>query len=301
MLDITDQKVIWDYVLNCDSSKKFCNPFRIDRKPNCYLSEHNGLLFLTDWARPEYNNTTYRRAILLKYPYENIEEKIDQILNRKRTISLLGNISTKYKQYLVYKICGYNRDHITFWNSYGIKVEDLIKDGVFPIEYYDSNSKKNPDTIFRVYPKIGFVYLMEKHSNSENFKLYLPNDKIRFLSCCNNNDIWFLNQIDKSVNYLIITKSYKDARILKNENLNVISLQSENTFPSKEILNYLESIYENCYVLFDNDETGRKKSEEFVNIINFKYKKNMYFTKYKDCGEMIINYPNFNFRNWFGL
>lgn len=67
MLDITDQKVIWDYVLNCDSSKKFCNPFRIDRKPNCYLSEHNGLLFLTDWARPEYNNTTYRRAILLKY------------------------------------------------------------------------------------------------------------------------------------------------------------------------------------------------------------------------------------------
>ena len=81
------------------------------------------------------------------------------------------------------------------------------------------------------------------------------------------NDVGGINSLVSFGRQLVITKSYKDWRVLKNIGLNVIWFQSENMFPSISILQDLASRFTNFTILFDNDEAGIKAGEKLLNLL----------------------------------
>ena len=70
------------------------------------------------------------------------------------------------------------------------------------------------------------------------------------------------------VTQLMITKSYKDYRVLRNLGVNVTWFQNEGSVPNnlKKIING----YKDVIIFFDNDYTGLEASEKLVNIIGNK-------------------------------
>ena len=93
-------------------------------------------------------------------------------------------------------------------------------------------------------------------------KLYFPySSKRRFISSCNKNDIGSVKHIYTEANQLIITKSYKDCRILRNFNLNSIWFQNEGIFPHNTILSSVLSPFNEIIIFFDNDLAGYTASE----------------------------------------
>lgn len=67
-----------------------------------------------------------------------------------------------------------------------------------------------------------------------------------------------LNDIDKSVNYIIISKSVKDAMVLQAFGYNVTSVQNEGISIPTSIIKYLQSLYKYIYVFYDNDYNKSK-------------------------------------------
>jgi len=67
---------------------------------------------------------------------------------------------------------------------------------------------------------------------------------------------------------LIITKGYKDYRVLKNNGKNVVWFQNEGMMPNDLILNHLVNHFVNVIVWFDNDQPGITASEKVKNHIN---------------------------------
>jgi hypothetical protein len=65
----------------------------------------------------------------------------------------------------------------------------------------------------------------------------------------------------------VITKSYKDYRVLKNFGINVIGLQSETMYPSIDILLPIINRYD-VFVFFDRDSVGIEAGLKFTNYIN---------------------------------
>ena len=90
----------------------------------------------------------------------------------------------------------------------------------------------------------------------------------RFLSNCTQNEIGGLEFLPDSGKNLIITKSYKDYRVLKNQGLNVIWFQNEGMTPNKPILVELCKRFTYITVFFDNDETGIRESKKISELLN---------------------------------
>ena len=71
---------------------------------------------------------------------------------------------------------------------------------------------------------------------------------------------------------LVITKSLKDIMVLYEMGYCAVSPSSETTFIPEDILNDLKARFKKILILFDNDETGIKKAQEYsskYNLIQF--------------------------------
>lgn len=155
-----------------------------------------------------------------------------------------------------------------FWERrYLISKDNLIEDKVFPIKKFKLFGTKTGDHMFRT-DDIAYAYT---EFASGNKKIYRPKKKgnNRFITNCDAEDVGGMFSNIKSGRLLIITKSYKDYRVLRNLGLNVRWLQNEGMFPKgDEFWNLLEN-FDKIVVLFDNDPTGIKAAADLVNLINF--------------------------------
>ena len=113
-------------------------------------------------------------------------------------------------------------------------------------------------------------------------KLYFPrNKKRRFLNTYRSTDIGCINSLDYKQDILIVTKSYKDCRVLRNQNLNSIWFQSENIIPDSEQLITVFKQYKKVFFFFDNDDTGITGS---INCLQY------YQSKYQiNCNQIFID------------
>ena len=159
-----------------------------------------------------------------------------------------------------------------FWGTkYGIKKSDLFEDSVFPIDLIKiiyKNKKKEP-VLFHIKD---IAYSFAEFPEGRK-KIYRPamKGKYKFLTNCTKNDIGGLKHFPISGRQAVITKSYKDYRVLKNQGLNVIWFQNEGMTPDIEILKNILNGYDEIVVFFDNDATGIKASEKlFILLSTFK-------------------------------
>lgn len=275
------------------------SPFREnDRNPGCWfqIDVHTQKMRFIDFANPKkikgvnMNNIDCFDAVMIHFNlynfYKTLEFIKEALIDGKgvkhnieqkiyKTRSPVKRVKSKIK------ILVNPRDFILkdkkFWfDRYEITKSNLKEDKVFPISKFKLINTKTGDHVIRV-NDIGYVYTEFK---SKNKKIYMPLEKgsNRFITNCDENDIGGMHSKIKSGRLLIITKSYKDFRVLKNLGLNVRWLQNEGMYPnSSEFTELLES-FQKVVILFDNDKTGIEAAIKLVEIINSKWKNKASYT-----------------------
>lgn len=183
----------------------------------------------------------------------------------------------------------YTKEDLKYWNKGFIDKHILQKEKVYsvaivllngiPIWYYN---KKNPIFLY-VYKRLHGTF----------YKIYRPlneNKKYSWISNLKeaNKVIDGIEDIDLTVNYLIITKSKKDKMILKYPlGYNAVAVQSESTGINSDIMDLLWSKYEVIYNLYDNDKAGIELGEKFAlenSTIPIWYDKELEIKDSWDCG-----------------
>jgi hypothetical protein len=264
------------------------SPFREDNNPGCWFEYdiNTNKLRFTDFADTrvingvKMSNIDCFDAVKIYYQMPNfyktlefIKSKLIDGKNVKHDIIHIKPIQQKMVKVknkvgvLINTRDFYLKDK-TFWETrYKISKENLIEDKVFPIQKFKLTNTKNGDHLFKT-PDIAYAYT---EFVSGNKKIYRPGKvgKRRFITNCTANDIGGMHSLIKSGRLLIITKSYKDFRVLRNLGLNVRWLQNEGMFPKSEEFWELVAAFDKVVVFFDNDSTGIKSAHNLVELINY--------------------------------
>lgn len=161
---------------------------------------------------------------------------------------------------------GFNIEDKHFWEPYGITSSQLQEDKVFRVSRYFTQKPSEDYRTVQVCYTQTYVYTEFKSGNK---KLYSPYKSNKFITNCSKNDIGGLLTIKSPdiSNILIITKSYKDCRVLRNMGYNSVWFQNEGMYPDEELLRNLVAGYEYVVILFDNDETGVIAASKLHDII----------------------------------
>ena len=120
--------------------------------------------------------------------------------------------------------------------------------------------------------------------------------KGKWFTNCTQNDIGGLYLLRKDVDKLVITKSYKDWRVIINQGVNAIWFQNEGMIPNQDILSELIVNYTEIIIWFDNDSTGIAKARvirEYLTSLGIVKIVRMVFLPPKLVGENITDASDF--------
>jgi hypothetical protein len=178
-----------------------------------------------------------------------------------------------------------------YWNQFGVTKNILNEYKVEPIDYIFIN------TFPIKVDKYAYCFIEHK-DGKETYKIYQPfNLEYKWR---NNHDYstwqgW--NQLPRSCEFLIITKSLKDVMsIVSTTKYPAVSLQAESVIPKDHIINELKSRFNEIYVLYDNDydkdlNWGQKYATNLVHkfnltniVINAEWKSKDYSDAVKNHG-----------------
>lgn len=248
-------------------------PYRNDTIGQCYFEKFGGSLLFIDFAS-SYRIKSMDCFLLVAETYKVNYFQALQIINDRLNLGLGDNIekvrevvhkdnyveekSTKkvVKERVITILPRiFNHKDRHFWSKYEITKQNLIDDGVIAIELYKSTNKEGKSFCIR---PMDICYAYTEFSNDKK-KIYRPNSidtAGKWFTNCNQNDIGGILHIDLEATKLVITKSYKDYRVLKNQSLNVIWFQNEGMIPSSKILKKLTKKYKEIIIWFDNDNAG---------------------------------------------
>lgn len=279
------------------------SPFRNDTNPGCYFKLHNEQLIFYDWA----NNSNYItktgniidmrfincfQAVQIYYDLPSFFDTLQFILNWVKHNKF--DIVTSSKPNFVFhqksidryennslSIYVNQRDFTVFdrdyWKQYGISSQNLIDDNIHSISRYVIT--KNGESTEHIFKHYELAYQLSNIQNKT--KLYFPKSKYRFISTYKANDIGCFNSLVETGDLLVITKSYKDCRVLRNFGLNSVWFQNEIVIPKGEQIDNLFGRFKKIIIFYDNDETGingAKKLKEYYKSI---YKNSIHIVRLK--------------------
>lgn len=262
-------KMVLGKDITVDKDVRYLAPYRSDSNPDCYLEYYDSKLYFIDFAdtvsKPkdcfmivsktygisyldslEYINSYFKLGLgnssdSIKEIIENVPKvEVDKEIKRRRTITYLPR--------------EFNHKDATFWGQYQISKQNLIDDGVIPLELFRAYTRKNEPYTVRpfdiMYAYTGF--------DNDRVKIYRPyGDKhSKWTTNCIQDDIGSIEHLPWTGDKLIISKSYKDCRVLRNQGLNSVWFQNEGMIPNSTILKTLCNRFESIYVWFDNDQAG---------------------------------------------
>lgn len=260
------------------------SPFREDRSPGAYFEilyndkDKMDKMYFVDWADPNQINRDCFDCVRDKFQLSSFYHTLDFIKenliirnNLKRInnpVNDSSNIRKKPKSKIVIRPRRFMDQDKNFWKPYGITKKQLVADNVFPVSKYLVSKGEGKNQFSYMQSAYTLTYAYSGFS-SGNIKIYFPFKKKgeKFRTTCTQNDIGGLSFLFDSPK-LIITKSYKDYRVLKNEGCNTIWFQNEGMIPNAEILIPIIKDYEDIVVFFDNDDTGIRASKKVNEYIN---------------------------------
>lgn len=267
-----------------------CSPFRVDNNPGCYFNYYNDKLWFVDFADIKKTRDCFEVikdkfnlsfTELPTFIAKNIKNR--PILKKKKIIKKVKKLFD-----ITYKIRPWQKEDRIFWESFKISKKQLIEDSVIPIYWYKTIGFFPDDFVVRPL-KIAYAILVYNH-----IKIYQPygNKRQKWFTNCNGNEIGNLQKLDVTNKNLIITKSYKDCRIIRNQGYkNTIWVQNETYIPNTEILYDLSLRFNNVYTIFDNDRQGIEYTNKIIETFNqFNKKVKPIFMpspNHKDPGEVI--------------
>lgn len=288
------------------------SPFREDDNPGCWFEYGtDGKLRFVDFADNriingvKMNNIDCFDAVKVYFNLPNFYKTLEfiwnhliegkdldaQALERSKVIK---RKTEKKEVQILFETRFFDKRDEAFWSSRGITSQNLKDDKVFAVKKYKIlNSKKGN---FLIKPaSICYAYT---DFRGNKVKLYCPyaDKKGKFITNCTQNDIGGLSSLEYNQPNLIITKSYKDWRVIKNQGYNTIWFQNEGMIPDIQELTSIFDKYEEIIIFFDNDKAGKEASNKVKSFIesNFKNKvKTIFLPEYekeviKDPSDLIF-------------
>ncbi len=251
----------------------FCSELRKDRRPTCYIFEHNNRLLYKDFGSKDaldcfsYVQKKYSLTFLeclrvivndfrLNLGYED-NKTLPTLLTIGQHFTGIDVNQFKRKPTVVkVTIRKWNNIDKEYWNSnYGLSVKDLYN--IYPLERFWMN-----DSCIQA-QKACYGYYFGLNSNSiHQWKIYQPylSKEGKWFSNCEKGHLQgydLLNWFDEK---LIITKSYKDVLILKKMGYNAVAPHGEGHHIEPEIINNLKKKFNSIVIIYDNDEPGIEAS-----------------------------------------
>ena len=258
--------------------EKVISVFRDDTTPSCWFEyDTSGILQFVDFASLTYINNNKKVKFdcfdavkiyydlpnfyhTLVYISKNIKESREIIKKEKREKKEKRNTKIRIKTR------EFEQRDAEYFKQYNISSKNLVDDSVFAVEKFLILEGKHGDYLC-VTNDLCYAHT---DFNSNNLKLHRP-EKLshnRFITTCNHNDIYGINSLVDFGELLIITKSYKDYRVLKNYELNVIAFQNEGMKADNTILLPICNRFAKIIIFFDNDKTGLFSAEKLADYIN---------------------------------
>jgi 5S rRNA maturation endonuclease (ribonuclease M5) len=252
------------------NENNFHSLFRSDKNPGCRFKWHSGILYFVDNAT--FNGKLYFNIVDVISILFNltIKEAIHKIISENKIDVSLHNYKLKNTNYSKPKIniksTNFENDNYFKITPYQLRMENVFKIDTYWINIHgqwEINKLYNPKKV----NTYGYYF-----PDTDNIKLYFPNQNIRFFTNCNEHDIYGLNKLpyyyDKNDSHLIITKSQKDRLLLDYMyGYNAIAVQSETSVTLREDVIRAINKFKQIYILFDYDETGIKYADKLALLI----------------------------------
>ena len=291
-----------DIIRNCiNTGELIRSPLRCDNHPTCgFRYDNKGRLKFRDFAGYIWGDCFDIVALVIS----NIYNRNIQVNNKQDFITVLRHITFTFKdifygqakdENLIKSIDTaiisikkqkpvidivtrqWNEDDAKYWNQFGITLQFLNINFVYPVEQFYINKNVNPEPkYYYTYSDPCYAYFLGRDRNDINsFKLYFPlRDKshhARFITNSNHLEgIYNLNK--KDYDYIVLTKSSKDRLSIGcaidsinslygglNASIGVINIPHE-TYRLRDYeynwLNNKLNVNGRIISLMDNDRTG---------------------------------------------
>jgi len=257
------------------------SPIRKDKTAGCWFEYHGEKLRFKDFANPgvykgiKLSNMDCFDMVQVYFNLPNfyltLEFIHDALIKGKEfskpvVAKKQVSIEEKPKVKLLIESRSFNALDGQYWSQYEIEKKHLIEDKVFPMKrFYALNTKKGNI----VADCFDIAYSYNDFAESRK-KFYFPKREgaRRFITNCTRNDVGGVKSLLTYGKELIITKAYKDYRVLKNNGKNVVWFQNEGMIPKDEIMQSLISNFQSVIVWYDNDQPGITASEKVRDYIN---------------------------------
>ena len=239
----------------------FKSPLRGDHVPTCsFFRNKAGELIFKDFSGAFYGN--FINVVMYKYQC-NYYKALKIIASdfgligtsiKKTPIKVQETFKDSGQAVINVEIQDFTEQELKWWNKYGITEKILKKFKVYSCKnvwlngnYFAKSAQNN----------MMFGYYGGIKDKVELWRIYFPQRKeYRFLSNWNSNKIQGFNQLPKTGNVLIITKSMKDVMTLYSVGIPAIAPNSETLFISDNVLSNLKERFNRIFVLYDNDLPG---------------------------------------------
>lgn len=239
----------------------FKSPLRGDHVPTCsFFRNKAGELIFKDFSGAFYGN--FINVVMYKYQC-NYYKALKIIASdfgligtsiKKTPIKVQETFKDSGQAVINVEIQNFTEQELKWWNKYGITEKILKKFKVYSCKnvwlngnYFAKSAQNN----------MMFGYYGGIKDKVELWRIYFPQRKeYRFLSNWNSNKIQGFNQLPKTGNVLVITKSMKDVMTLYSVGVPAIAPNSETLFISDNVLSNLKERFNRIFVLYDNDLPG---------------------------------------------
>lgn len=287
LLQKVSQEQIFEYVLEepFSYSFRYLSPFRPANKPDTkagcrFEVREDGTILFVDFGERFLTGRTHRtcfRAVMDKFNCDltasikiicehfklstskDDYQPIQYIEYEKKSGEVRADITWQPKPF--------NRFDIQHWSQFLITPTHLKEDNVHSISRYTVNSPNKGLKTFSPY----------KHCYAIDFaprtKIYQPyQTEYKWITNCDEDNIGNVDRLLANGDELIVQKSYKDHRVIRNTipelDRLVVWFQNEGCIPSIEICRMLINRFKLITFFYDNDEDGIKAAIKLTEYFN---------------------------------
>jgi len=263
ILNKVSQSQIFQYYLGYtpEEGKRYTNPGRTDKKPDCYFYVKNGKIRFRDPAMPLdedcFGIVMYMERCNFPVALETIAKDFGLYGWSNRVIVNLDNIANetikeKQRTRFTVRFRKWNLLDAEYWKSFYITSEILNLFNVKPVKVVWIDDRELPSYIYTENDPC-YAYIFP----DKTIKLYFPlreKGQTRFWN--NSSYVQGLNLLPDRGEEVIITKSYKDVLALRIFDIYAIAPQAETNIIDIELINDLKRRFNTIYSLYDWDRAG---------------------------------------------